>query len=144
MKKYFIIEQPPICEQYTFLVDDISDKKNYGLATDIDKINYNRKILGENFNIDIKVGLLMAESKGSTFVLDLGHFICILELKADEKEGKMAFFDCVIDIPKSELNEILVKRYSQNIANEWFKIQDILLQDLKDETDIVRIYKPEF
>ena len=86
----------------------------------------------------------MAESKGGTFVFDLGHFIVVLELRSDQKEGKMAFYDCVIDIPKEELNKILVERYSQNIANEWFKLYDILNADLKQEDDIVQLYKPEF
>jgi len=144
MKKYYLIEQPPVARKYTFLVDDISDKLNYGLATDIHKINYNLKLMGEKFNIDVKVGLLMAESKGSTFVFDLGHFISILELRADQQEGKMAFYDCVIDIPRSELNEILVKRYSQNIATEWFKVHDRLNVNLSPETDIVQIIKPDF
>lgn len=144
MEKYYLIEQPPLAEKYTFLVDDISDKVNYGRATDIDKINYNRKIMGEKFNIDVKVGLLMAESKGSTFVFDLGQFICVLELRADQKEGKMTFFDCVIDMPKSDINKMLVDAYSQNIANEWFKVQERLLANLSPETDIVRLHKPEF
>ena len=144
MEKYYLIEQPPLAEKYTFLVDDISDKVNYGRTTDIDKINYNRKIMGEKFDIDVKVGLLMAESKGSTFVFDLGQFICVLGLRADQKEGKMTFFDCVIDMPKNDINKMLVNAYSQNIANEWFKVQERLLADLSPETDIVRLHKPEF
>ena len=144
MEKYYLIEQPPIAEKYTFLVDDISDKVNYGRATDIDKINYNRKLMGEKFDIDLKVGLLMAESKGSTFVFDLGTFITVLELRADQKEGKMTFFDCVIDMPKSDINKMLVDAYSQNIANEWFKIQERLLENFPLENDTVRLHKPEF
>ncbi len=144
MEKYYLIEQPPIAEKYTFLVDDISDKVNYGQATDIDKINYNRRLIGEKFNIDLKVGLLMAESKGSTFVFDLGYFVTVLELRADLQEGKMTFFDCLIQMPKQGLNKILVDAYSQNIANEWFRIQERLLKKLTSETDIVRLYKPDF
>jgi len=70
MKKYYIIEQPPISDKYTFLVDNISNKVNYGLTTDIEKINYTIKVIGENFNIDVKIGLLISQSKGSTFVFD--------------------------------------------------------------------------
>lgn len=144
MEKYYIIEQPPLAEKYTFLVDDISEKVNYGRTTDIDKINYNLKLMGEKFNIDVKIGLLLAESKGSTFVFDLGHFITVLELRGDLKEGKMTFFDCLIDMPKHELNEMLANAYSQNIANEWFKLQEKLLLDLIPETNIVQLYKPNF
>jgi len=144
MEKYYIIEQPPISDNYTFLVDDISNKVNYGLTTDIDKINYNRKIIGENFNIDIKIGLLMSKSKGSTFVFDLGNFITVLELRADELEGKMAFYDCFIDMPKEALNNILTQAYSQNIATEWFKVQEKLLENFSLKNDIVRLFKPVF
>jgi len=144
MKKYYIVQQPPLAEKYTFLVDDVSEVVNYGLATDMDKINYNRKIMGESFNIDIKVGLLMAESKGATFVFDLGRFVTVLELRADEKEGEMAFYDYDVNATREELNKILVERYSQNIANEWFRIQKELLEDFIPEDDVVRLHKPDF
>nr|WP_315154625.1 hypothetical protein [uncultured Flavobacterium sp.] len=144
MEKYYIINQPPLAEKYIFLVDDKSEKVNYGLTTDIDKINYNRKILGENFNIEIKVGLLMAESPGTTAVFQLGNFITVLELRKDQKAGKMAFFDCIIDMPRNELNDMLVKAYSQNIANEWFKHYDYLNANFSLENDIIELYKPDF
>ena len=64
--------------------------------------------------------------------------------KEYQKEGKMTFFDCVINMPKDDINKMLVDAYSQNIANEWFKVQERLLSNLSPETDIVRLYKPEF
>jgi hypothetical protein len=144
MEKYYIINQPPLVEKYTFLVDDISDKVNYGLATDINKINYNIKLLGESFNIDIKVGLLMAESIGTTAVFELGNFISVLELHKNQKEGKMTFFGCNINMEREEINDILVKRYSQNIANEWFKHYDIIISNYSIENDIIQLHKPNF
>jgi len=41
----------------------------------------------------------------------------------------MAFYDCVIDMPKEALNNILTQAYSQNIATEWFKVQKKLLEN---------------
>ncbi len=43
-----------------------------------------------------------------------------------------------------KLNEIPAKVYLQNIANEWFKVQDKLLANLTPETDIVKLHKPNF
>src|SRR5690606_42126200 len=111
---------------------------------DIDKINYNRKMIGENFNIDVKIGVLMSQSKGSTFVFELGNFITVLELRADELEGKMAFYDCIMDMPRAVLNNILTYASSQNIATEWFKVQEKLLENFSQENDIVRLLKPDF
>jgi hypothetical protein len=39
MEKHFLIEQPPLSAKYKLLVDDMSEKRNFGVTTDIDKIN---------------------------------------------------------------------------------------------------------
>ena len=144
MKKYCSINQPPLAEKYVFLVDDISDKLNYGKTTDIDKLNYNVKLLGEKFNIEMQVGAMMAESKGITAVFALGNFITVLEIMKDFKKGKMAFFDRILDMERSAINEMLVNAYSKNIANEWFKQYDALNLNFSEENDIVELYKPHF
>ena len=142
MKKYFLIPQPPITEKFTFLVDDISEKKNWGLTEDIDKIEYNRKLLGENFNVDLKVNLLMSE-KDVTNIFTLGNFITVLEMREDQKEGRMTFFDCVMDMPKDELKYMIGEVFSKNIVEEWIKFYDLLNLDFSEENDIVDLFKPE-
>ena len=141
MKKYFLIPQPPITEKFTFLVDDISEKKNWGLTIDADKIAFNRKLLGENFNIDLKVNLLMTE-KGIAKIFTLGNFITVLEMREDQKEARMTFFDCVMNMPKDELKYMIGEVFSKNIVEEWIKFYDLLNLDFLEENDLVELYRP--
>ena len=142
MEKHFLVLQPPFAEKYSFLVDDISNKSNWGSTTDIDKINYNRKLLGEDFNIDIKVNLLLSE-KGGTSVLPLGRFITIIQLREDENMGRMTFFDFDTSGSKTEIEQMLKTAYSENIVDAWFKVYDILKKEFQEEDDNVALLKPK-
>lgn len=142
MKKYFLVPQPPATDKYTFLVDDISNKKNWGKTTDIDKIEFNRRLLGEEINIDINVKLLFTE-QGSTTVFPLGRFITVLQISKDESKGAMTFLDFDTKATRNELREMIGKQFSDNIINEWLKVYDILVLEFKPEDDCVRIEKPD-
>ncbi|MGE0079621.1 MAG: hypothetical protein AB7S48_17300 [Bacteroidales bacterium] len=142
MKKHYLVQQPPLTEKYTFLVDNISNNKNWGRTTDIDKIEYNRNLLGDDLNIDIKINLLFTE-KGLTTVIPLGRFITIIQIREDENEGAMTFFDFDIEHPIEELKELISKTFSENITKEWIKVYETLKSEFKDEDDIVRLEKPD-
>ncbi len=143
MEKYNFIAQPPISEKYTFLVDDISDAQDYGTTTDIQKIDYNRSVLGEAFNIEVNLSLLMTEHDGNTFVFDLGYFVVVFEISKTQKEGHMAFYHCLVDIEHKELFELFSKRYSADIAAKWIEVYDFILSDLHADRDNVQICKPQ-
>ncbi|MEM7085239.1 MAG: hypothetical protein AAF489_03605 [Bacteroidota bacterium] len=142
MNKHYLLKQPPLAEKFTFLVDVITDDGNYGLATDIDKVNYNRQLIGE-LNKDVKIGLLMSENKGSTFVFDLGNFITVLEISSDELDGMMAFYHCVVDVGQDQLLPLLEARYSKKVAREWFALQEKMLANFSPDHDIVQLHRPE-
>lgn len=142
MEKYYIIRQPPLAEKYTFLVDQISIKSDYGLATDIQKIDYNRYILGETFNIEVNLSLLMTEEEGSTFVFDLGYFVVILEISKDQQQGQMSFYHALVSINRNELFKLFSQRYSTEIAAKWLEVYDFIHSDLMPDRNNVQIYKP--
>ncbi len=56
----------------------------------------------------------------------------------------MAFYHCEINVPKDDLRNILIDRYSLNIAMEWFKIYDFIHENLARIRDNVQIYKPNY
>mgnify|MGYP000891292705 CR=1 FL=1 len=142
MKKHFIIPQPPLVEKFTFLVDNISDNRNWGKTTDIDKIEYNRRLLGEDMNIELDVNLQFTDT-GMTTVLPLGRFITVLQISKDESKGSMTFFDFQTNATRDELKEMIGKVYSENLTNQWFKFYDMLLSEFKNEDDCVQLLKPE-
>ena len=142
MKKHFIIPQPPLVEKFTFLVDNISDNRNWGKTTDIDKIEYNRRLLGEDMNIELDVNLQFTDT-GMTTVLPLGRFITVLQISKDESKGSMTFFDFQTNATRDELKEMIGKVYCENLKNQCFKFYDIILIDFKNEDDCVQLLKPE-
>jgi hypothetical protein len=143
MKKYFLIPQPPLTDKYTFLVDEINELGNWGMTTDIDKVLYNRDLFGEDFNIDIKIKLLLTK-KGVTFVVPFGKFITIMKIRDDENEGTMTFFDYDVDMSRGAL-EIMLESvgYSAAIVNEWLKFYDLMHLEFKAESDNVVLLKPD-
>jgi hypothetical protein len=142
MKKYFLIPQPPLSKFFTFLVDDINENKNFGTTTDIDKIDYNRQLLGEEFNTNFKVSLLMTD-KGGTGVFPIGKFITVIAIRDDEKKGSMTFMDYNISLPKEELREMLLSTFSENVTNRWLLIQESMRKDFTNEDDNVILLKPD-
>ncbi len=143
MKKYYLINQPPFAEKFTFLVDDITDNKNWGMTTDLEKIKYNRKIFGEDIDIDIQIRQCLAE-KGTTAVFSFGRFIIIFEIRKDNKSGRMIFFDFETDLTKKEIETALSHTYSENIIKAWFKSYDELAKNFNSINDLAILLKPEF
>ena len=141
MEKQFLVPQPPLTDKYRLLVDDISDNETFGTATDINKIKYNIKLLGDNFNMDLTIKNMFTK-EGITGVFPIGRFIAILQLKKDETEGRMTFFDFDIDI--TLVKPIISAMYSENVVKEWTKVQDLLLLELSDEDDLFELFRPEF
>lgn len=141
MKKQYLILQPPHTDKFTFLVDDISNKGNWGRTTDIDKIEYNRRLLGEEFNVDLKVKLLLTD-KGGSGVFPIGRFLTVIQIRADENEGIMTFMDFDIPLKGDELRNALLNEFSLNITNQWLMIQELMLSEFRDEDDNVVLHKP--
>ena len=141
MEKQFLVPQPPLTEKYRLLVDDMSDNETFGTATDINKIRYNIKLLGDNFDMDLTIKNMFTK-EGITGVFPIGRFITILQLKKDETEGRMTFFDFDIDI--TLVKPIISAMYSENVVKEWTKVQDLLLLELSDEDDLFELFRPEF
>ncbi len=139
MEKYFLILQPPNADKYRLLVDDISDNKTFGTTDDIHKVRYNRRLFGENFNMDIDIRLPLTD-EGLTYVFPVGRFITILRLKKDESEGSMYFFDFNTFNDKSVIQSTLQKDFSERLLKEWFNIYDQLCSGFSDEEDVFELF----
>lgn len=141
MKKYFLVQQPPLSEKYRLLVDEISDNSCFGFTADLDKIKYNRELLGEEIDLELTVKTIISNN-GTTAVFPLGCFITILEIRKDEKEGRMTFFDYDLGTGKEEISDLIKNQYSDKIAKEWFRIYNLLKINFTDEYDKFELIKP--
>ena len=139
MKKFYLIPQPPLTQRYSLLVDDMSDKKNYGRTTDIDKIKYNQDILGKEFELEVKIKNMYSD-EGITTVFPVGSFIVVLQLKKDETKGQMTFFDHVVNTSKEELRTMLLQGFSENIVDGWFQVFDALNSEDRVTSDNFDLY----
>ena len=110
MNKYYLIPQPPIVKYYSFPVDNISEKSNWGRTIDLEKIDYNFKLPGNDFKIETEIYKALSE-KGLTRVMPIGRFITIIGVRKDEKDASTTFFD--FDIPADK--KCSKKFYSTNI-----------------------------
>ena len=144
MNKYLSFLELANAKKISFLVDDINSSKNLGLATDIDKIEYNLNLLKEHFLIDIKVFNVFAESEGTTHVFSEGQFIIVLVIKKDLKKGEMHFFDFRVNASDKELKEILKDKFSENIIREWFNIYNELKYSFTNKTETYELVFPSF
>jgi hypothetical protein len=138
MKKFFLIEQPPISEKYRMLVDKLTEVKNFGNTNDIDKIEYNLNIIGKDFSDRVDIHNLFTD-KGITAVFPLGTYIVVLEMKKDKTKGKMSFFDFdnIADI--SKVRGLLEMEFSEYIISEWFRIYYLLESEFSEEEDLVEL-----
>jgi len=140
MKKQFLVLQPPLTDKYRLLVDDISDNETFGTATDIDKIRYNIRMLGDSFNMDLTIKNMFTK-EGITGVFPLGRFITILQMKKDETEGRMTFFDFDNDIPF--IRPFISSIFSENVFKQWTEIHDLLQSEFSDEDDLFVLFRPD-
>ena len=142
-KDFYFIPQPPLAEKFNFLVDDIGDRLAWGRTADIAKINYNRKLLGDDFNLDLKEKMKLAK-EGMTLILPIGRYITILQLRADEKQGDMTFMDYQIELTRDGIKSMLLERFSESVTNEWLKHYDRFQVAFDEEDNVVLLpYKPE-
>ncbi len=141
MEKHFLVEQPPISAKYRLLVDELSENETFGFTNDIDKIAYNRNILGSDFNQVLSIKLLLPE-KGASTVFSIGRFIVVLEIGKDEKDGKMHFFDFNIDTDNLDISTQIKQQFSENIASAWFKNYYLLRSEFLEESDRFELFKP--
>ena len=141
MKKYFLIPQPPISDKLTFLVDELTENRTFGVTNNLDKIEYNLKLMGEDFNQDIEIGLNFLE-KGITEVIDLGRYIAVVGIKKDKTEGRIHFFDSNADFTREELIEQIELLFTENIAEKFINIYDIMVSESSQNFDNVELLVP--
>lgn len=141
MKKHFLIPQPPTSEKLTFLVDDLNETRTVGIATDLDKIEYNLKLIGDDFNQDLEIGINFLE-KGITDVVDLGRYISVVAIKKDQTEGKMYFFDSTVDFSRDELIEQMEMLFNESIAKKFITIYDLMVLESSPSFDNVELLIP--
>jgi len=141
MKKYFLIPQPPVADKLTFLVDDLNETRTFGVTTDLDKIEYNLKLMGDDFNQDLEIGMNFLE-KGITDVIDLGRYIAVVGIKKDKTEGKMHFFDSTADFTRKELIAQMELLFTKNIAKKFINIYDIMVSESSPNFDNVELLVP--
>jgi len=141
MKKYFLVPQPPVADKLTFLVDDLNETRTFGVTTDLDKIEYNLKLMGDDFNQDIEIGINFLE-KGITEVIDLGRYIAVVGVKKDKTEGKIHFFDSTTNFTRSELIAQMELLFTKNIAEKFINIYDIMVSESSPNFDNVELLVP--
>jgi hypothetical protein len=142
-KDFYFIPQPPLTDKFNFLVDDLGDKLAWGHTADITKINYNRSLLGDDFNEDLREKMKLAK-EGMTLIFPIGRYITILQLRADEKQGAMTFMDYQIELTRDGVKSMLLERFSEDITNEWLKHYDKFQVNFDEEDNVVLYhYKAE-
>ncbi|SOU86793.1 hypothetical protein [Tenacibaculum dicentrarchi] len=141
MKKYFLVQQPPLAEKLTFLVDELNESRTVGIATDFDKIEYNLKLIGDDFNQDLEIGINFLE-KGITDVVDLGRYISVIAIKKDKTEGKMYFFDTTIAFSRNEIVEQIGQLFSEITTKNFMTIYDLMKSQSTPSLDNVELLVP--
>ncbi len=141
MKKYFLIPQPPVADKLTFLVDDLNETRTFGVTTDLDKIEYNLKLMGDDFNQDLEIGINFLE-KGITEIIDLGRYIAVIGLKKDKTEGEIHFFDSTANFTREELIAQMELLFTENIAKKFINIYEIMISESSPNFDNVELLVP--
>lgn len=140
---FYLIPQPPISNKFNFLVDLLEENAEWGDTSDLLKIEYNRRLLGDEFNDDFNEKMLLA-TDGLTLVFPLGRYITIFGLRKDEKQGRMTFLNFRINKSREDIVLMLRERFSENITNEWLKYYDKFQVDFDEEDNVALCeYKPE-
>jgi hypothetical protein len=138
MANYEWILQPPQTDKYTFLVDEISDYATYGRTRDMDKINYNRTLMGVNFNMEVGVNTALSNA-GISAVLPLGRFITIFQTSRDEQLGAMTFIDYEIGMTNDQFRTLLSSAFRTDLVDACLDLLNLLKSDFTPSDDIVRL-----
>jgi len=142
MRKYFLVTQPPVADHFTLLVDDINQTATIGHTIDIEKCEYNRKVIEKmGLDIDFMIQVQTAFSdKGITAVIPAGRYIAIIKASKDETKQEMYFIDSTSKTDFREQNAKALNGYfSDNIVNEFEKVHKILKTNSLDEVDLVEL-----
>ena len=135
MDNFLFVEQPPLTSKFNFLVDGLTPNKQYGEATDIEKIEYNLDILGNNIKLDTEIHTTLLTKKSLATVIPIGRYITILLLNKDRDAGRMVFIEFDTSKGINELKQILLEEYDTNIANEWVSVYEKYKQHYSDKDD---------
>ena len=135
MNTFLFVEQPPLTSKFNFLVDGLTPNKQYGEANDIEKIEYNLDLLGNDIKLDTEVYATLLTKKSLATVIPIGRYITILLLNKERDSGRMVFieFDTRKDI--NELKQIIMEEYDTNIVNEWLLVYEKYKQHYLFEDD---------
>ena len=143
MRKKFLVLQPPLSDKYRFLVDDINDTATFAMTLDTDKVWYNRKILGEDLNLELEIHTALHD-KGLTSVIPVGRFVTIWQISKDEKTQRIWFIDHESELSFRQIGkQIMGEYFSDNVYNEFERIQGLLRSSFNDEFDIVELFIPD-
>lgn len=140
MKKYFLVEQPPISSKYRLLVDDINETETFAMTQDIDKVLYNRHVLGHDLNITLEMYTALS-SDGMTVVLPVGRYVTIWQISKDEKTQSILFVDYDTGLSFREVSQRggIESPYSDNVYNEFGRIESLMKAGFKNEDDIIEL-----
>tara|TARA_R110001606_G_scaffold362484_2_gene516257 strand:+ start:638 stop:1072 length:435 start_codon:yes stop_codon:yes gene_type:complete len=138
MKGTYLYPQPPIAEKYSFLVDQLDKNHCLGITTDWNKIEYNLKMMGANFNQRLEIGLSFLE-KGITETIDVGRYIAVVGINKNKSEGIIRFFDSRLKIERNELYKEIELMYDKIIAKSFILLYDMLLSNSSSFKDNVEL-----
>lgn len=138
MQKFFLVEQPPISSKYRLLVDDINDYGTFAITTDIEKVLYNRRVLGSELSIHLETYTALS-SKGMTTALPLGRFITIWEISKDEKMQRITFVDYDTNVPFREVSKQHGGGFSDALYDSFEQIQAKMKADFRESDDQIEL-----
>ena len=142
MRKHFLIEQPPLVDKYRLLVDDINETETFAMTLDIDKVWYNRKVIGEDMSIMLEAYTALSDN-GTTVLQPIGRYITIWQISKDEKTQRIWYIDHESEISFREVGkQIMGDFFSDNVYDEFEKIQTELRSLFSDDLDIVELVLP--
>ena len=143
MRKHFLVPQPPLSDKYRLLVDDINETETFAMTLYIDKVWYNRKIIGEDMSIMLETYTALSD-KGTTVLQPIGRYITIWQISKDEKTQRIWFIDHESNLSFREVGrQIMGDYFSDYVYNEFEKIHSEMRRIFSNEMDIVQLVLPD-
>ena len=125
-----------------FLVDEIGPLENAGITKAPEKIDYNCKLLGDEFNLGAEIHLALARSEGVSTVFPVGRYIVLLTIPKVGKGGIMVFTDHSIAGDEEDLRKGALKSFSPSLADQWLKVRgQMRISYSPIEDDLIRLVK---
>lgn len=143
MEMYSHIPQPPKSRKFHFLVDDINETKTLAQTFNLEKIEYNFRLIDQSFRQDFEIAHAFSSS-GSKDVLDIGRYIVVVSLRKDKKEGTMTFFDSSTNFTRKEIEQQLrfLFKYSDFIIDRFLTIYDLMSEGEVPFRDLAELIIP--